>query len=409
MNTSSVSALPAKLAIYYGDLYVSKDSPMPTGRAENEDQQRTQTHENDPEAVELFRKQVENRFTAPIDNKKFEIVREDPAKILAMRRIVNDNEYQASDQVGITPPRWLPPSDAGWELDNRQQPKRFIHNGKSDELDWLVYSNIIRDANMPELVNDFMGYNSAISSPHMLPKGNWVGDLILDCEVTVGKPQGQLWLDLVKGVDRFQARFDLATGLCKLVRLPSEPGALAPEAEKTLATSPTELQKPGKYRLKFANVDERLIVWVDSSLPFGDGVIYSPPRQRGPTEQDLKPARIGSQGAAVTVGQLKLWRDTYYTVAENQSPSEADASASVPGFQIAVSGTNPTVGCRASRNTLRAAGSFFCLETIARIDGRYWGWCRHLMLGRALMVYYPCAELTQRRWRRAREPLCHLV
>src|SRR5207247_2609220 len=129
-------------------------------------------------------------------------------------------------------------------------------------------------------------------------------------------PQGDLVLDLAKGVDRFQARWDLSTGVCKLVRLSGEAAA-----EQTLSTAATDLHKPGTYHVQLANVDERLTVFVDSALPFGDGIAYSPPKQRGPTQQDLEPVRIGCRGAGIAVNHLKVWRDTYYTVAA----SEADA------------------------------------------------------------------------------------
>src|SRR5206468_5243418 len=132
------------------------------------------------------------------------------------------------------------------------------------------------------------------------PRGNWVGDLILECDVTIHQPQGELVLDLAKGVDRFQAKWDLATGNCSLVR--HHRGR-----DEVLSTKPTELRKKGTYRLRFANVDERLAVWVDNDLPFGDGVTYRPARERGPTENDLLPAGIGARGGVV-VEHLKLWR-----------------------------------------------------------------------------------------------------
>jgi hypothetical protein len=59
----------------------------------------------------------------------------------------------------------------------------------------------------------------------------------------------------------------------------------------------------GSFRLRFANVDERLTVWVDDNLPFGDGVIYSPPSTRGPTEANhVEPASIGARGVTVRQG-----------------------------------------------------------------------------------------------------------
>src|SRR5262249_56221990 len=85
------------------------------------------------------------------------------------------------------------------------------------------------------------------------------------------------------------------------------------EREKFVECKERRWGKGGSYRLRFANVDDRLTVWVDDRLPFGDGVVYDPPAQRGPTpENDLQPAGVGVRGATVTVSKLQLWRDTYY-------------------------------------------------------------------------------------------------
>src|SRR5262249_39980893 len=132
--------------------------------------------------------------------------------------------------------------------------------------------------------------------------------------------EGELVLELSKGRDRFQARWDLATGTCALWRH-------SDRKEEKLDSKETSLKKPGKYRLRFANVDERLAVWVDSSMPFGDGHDYRPPGWRGPTENDLEPASIGASGVAgLAISGLKLWRDTYYTANLRRVP---DAGQSI--------------------------------------------------------------------------------
>ena len=48
---------------------------------------------------------------------------------------------------------------------------------------------------------------------------------------------------------------------------------------KSWTKKPTALKKPGTYHVRFANVDDRLLLWVDRSLPFGDGVPYTPPEE----------------------------------------------------------------------------------------------------------------------------------
>src|SRR5262249_37482702 len=127
---------------------------------------------------------------------------------------------------------------------------------------------------------------------------------------------GEFILDLAKGVDRFQARFNVATGNCKLVRLTGAAAAeKGPTESAVLDDKETKLKGPGSYHGRFANFDERLTVWVDGRLPFGDGVAYAPAKIRGPVgPNDLQPARVGAIKAGVKVSHLQLWRDSYYTV-----------------------------------------------------------------------------------------------
>src|SRR5262249_11484089 len=157
------------------------------------------------------------------------------------------------------------------------------------DVAWLRYQHLNRATGSPELITDLIGYNTGSPKHFDVPQA-WVGDLILECEATTGST-GQLILELCPGVDRFPARWDLATGVCTLLRITDK-------GEEVLDSKPTAL-KGGTHRLRFANVDQRLTVWVDSSLPFGDGVAYRASEERGPTRNDLQPAGIGTQFAAV--------------------------------------------------------------------------------------------------------------
>jgi len=153
----------------------------------------------------------------------------------------------------------------------------------------------------------------------------WVGDLMLECNLTVDQPKGQFWMEVNKGVDRFQARFDLATGVCSLYRNSNHA-----DKWELLGTADTKVKAAGSYRLRFANYDERLTVWVGRDLPFEDGKEYTTPAERGPDtaptsdnldeikNNDLQPAGFCSVGAAVQVHNIKLWRDTYYTGSRRQ-------------------------------------------------------------------------------------------
>jgi signal peptidase I len=331
-------------------------------------------HVDDEQAVRRFEKG------------EFQIIRKDPETILSMMRLVYDNDHPSKNDPESAK-RWISENNSGWSA---SAPHGFRHDGgKQGATDWLIYQHLTRDTHRPSLILDIMGYNTYQSFMHhdALLGNNWVGDLILECEAVIDSPQGELTLELSRGADQFQARWNLATGVCTLVRLSAK-------GEQELASKQTPLSKAGKYRLRFANVDEKLVVWVDEKLPFEGGVPYPASEQLGPRkEHDLdKPASIGVRGAGVAVHKLKLFRDTYYTVGggrNNSSPAEPD---------VRIVPTNPDDdGWRDLRNppllTLYVQPDhFLCLgdNSPESSDGRSWGAVpRRLLLGRALLVYWP--------------------
>ncbi len=338
------------------------------------------------------------------DKKDFQIIRKPPDVIRSMMRIVYDNDHPPSDLKGKQWERWAPQGDEGrW---TETTTRGFRHNEGGAKVAWLRYRNLLRDqpTPTPTLITDFMGYNQWEASlwdrqqqnwtpPSVDPnnrlsrdgKLNWVGDLILECEAKVEKAEGQLVLQLSCGVDRFNAAWDLSTGLCTLTRLSLENGAIK---EEKLASKETAMKKKGTYRLRFANVDQRLVVWVDNSLPFGDGVTYIPPGTQGPTSNDLEPASVGVQGGTVEVSRLKLWRDTYYTVAA----SEADVNPFSANIEWNKPDTWNALRQMPVRTLYVQPGHYLCLGDNSQYssDGRDWGLVpQRLMLGRALLVYYP--------------------
>jgi signal peptidase I len=174
--------------------------------------------------------------------------------------------------------------------------------------------------------------------------------------------------------------------MCTLVRRRLE------GTEEEMAKKETALKKPGSYRLRFANVDQRLTVWVDRTLPFGDGVDYEAPRKggrilRGPKEEnDLEPASIGVRGASVSVRELKLFRDIYYT------NKEAMTMYVQPGYYLCLGDNSPQSADSRSwpwwddRPTHNGKGGLVPEHSRGGLVPE------HLMLGRALWVYWPPAR-----------------
>jgi signal peptidase I len=333
-------------------------------------------HQNDPVLEELWKK-------ADL----FQIVRKKPDNVLSMRRLVYDNDHPPSDLTrGLE--RWAGAAGSGWEALDKNG---FGNAGAGDsDVRWLRYRHLLRNYTpRPSLITDFMGYNSWEGGLHSGPPGeNWASDLILECEVTVEKPEGEVVLEVAKGADLFRARFAVASGTCTLARV--RDADQGKEEEETLDTKPSGLKGKGTYRVRLANVDDRLVVWVDNRLPFDDGVPYPPSNRIGPTaENDLKrPASVGVRGAAVSVHALRLYRDTYYTACRGGSPSRSDAE----GVKWDDPSTWEDLRHPPVLTMYVQPGHFLCMgdNSPESSDGRSWGTVpRRLLLGRALLVYYP--------------------
>lgn len=330
-------------------------------------------HHNDDKALQRFAKG------------DFEIVRKNPANLLSMRRIVYDNDHQAKDLTGPEHQRWLPADKSGWSPVTPDR-KAFAHDGSGKSVGWLRYRHVLRNApDKPQLITDFMGYNTwgGGDARHSTPGENWASDLMVECDVAVETADGTFALELSRGKDRFQAIFDLSRGACTLYRITGDEAV-------AVGTQNTKMKGKGTYNLRFANMDDRLIVWVNEALPFGNGVEYGPVRKLVPTkENDLdRPVSVGCQGAKVQVSKVKVYRDTYYTTARDKTPQGADVRNFSPDRP-------ETWGdwAEAPVSTYYVQpGHYLCLgdNSPESSDGRSWGLVpKRLLLGRALLVYFP--------------------
>ncbi|MHB1423049.1 MAG: S26 family signal peptidase [Gemmataceae bacterium] len=321
---------------------------------------------------------------------QFQIIRKSPEKILSMMRLVFDNDHLSNSNPALTE-RWTS-KERSWSAQGEHGFRREGGDAGQKDWDWLTYRHVLRDNQgnpiTPALITDIMGYNMYQSNGHPPLLGqNWVGDLILECEATIDDPRGELALELSRGADRFQARWDLGTGACTLVRVNRD-------GEQKLESKATPLHKKGNYRLRFANVDQRLVVWVNDDLMFDNGgVTYAAPTELAPQVRNdfEKPASIGVRGASVSVQKLKLFRDTYYTVGgigkDHDHPSDPDVHIDPSDPKTWTDLSNPPL-----LTLYVQPDHFLCLgdNSPESSDGRSWGAVpRRLLLGRALLVYYP--------------------
>ena len=323
----------------------------------------------------------------------FSIVRKKPANLLSMRRIVYDNDHQAKDLTDAEYQRWRPAENAAWKPSGKTA---FAHEGTGNgsTFEWLHYKHILRGSpGKPQLITDVMGYNSAVGGGN---GGNWASDLMLECQVDVTESKGSFAMEISRGAFRYQALFDLATGTCSLYQVGPPDGAQGgdfADAPKPVVTElksvPTSLAKKGSYHLRFANMDDRLAVWVDEHLVFGDGVELVTPRTLVPTPENdqERPTSLGSRDAKVSVSKIKIFRDTYYTL-DPSSPDSKDFQPDDPKTWAKLAELSPST-------YYVQPGHFLCLgdNSPQSSDGRTWGLVpQRLLLGRALLVYWPATR-----------------
>ena len=342
---------------------------------------------------------------------KFDIIRKPPGVVLAEARIVYDADKPAKDMQDH--PRWRGDIVGEW---NPQGTGFSCKIQDGNKTTWLRYHHLIRtnrrrppagvngpDTVRYQLITDVMGYNLGRFTEDPFgfkPTGpdnyrgsgdNWASDLILEGTIATQGKTGEFICELSKGVDRFQARIDGNSGKCVLLRLDGKGQPVE------LGSADTAFRSDGKKRhFRFANVDRKLIVWLDGALPFGEGVTYQSAIAKGPTANDFQPASFASKGLSVDVASIKLWRDSYYTSRDNPSSPDQDVSDWTVPLDWTPDRPLPDV-LRALQwmpvRVLRVPeGHYLCLgdNSANSSDSRSWGTVpRRLLLGRALLIYWP--------------------
>lgn len=284
----------------------------------------------------------------------FKIPRKRPEKQRTLQLPVYDDDHPPRELLEAGwPERWAAADGSGWSADAGLRAYRVDPDPlEPDRLHWLRYRHLVPGAAdwtrvvmnkqrfapgfapAPELITDFYAYNAVITKWEA-PQGEvadkfpelsvdrlgvqWVGDLTISCEVDVLAPAGELVWELVEGERRYRCRVDLKTGLVSLSyvndQLEKLDGELVP-----LGDAESDMHSPGTYRVSFANVDDRLCVWINDRLvrqvEFDPGSRYAPPSlPLAPTERDLSPVGIAARGAQARISHLRLERDIYYRYA----------------------------------------------------------------------------------------------
>lgn len=402
-------------------------------------------------------------FTAKGENPAdpaFHIACKPADKVLAMRQIVHDthNDPAILHSAGW-PLRWSESpangnGNGGWQTEQKVVDEKVSQRFSVDDVSadsgsnrtWLRYQHLPAGSHVweqiaklpnreqqlpsatlqtaqPQLIADYVAYNSSLhfgdvnGASHLTPSRraldyHWIGDLSLDIDINVKAAVGEVTFDLVEAGRHFSCRVDLATGKATLE---------AEGQDNFSPTAKTSLSKVGRHQVRFANVDDQLLFWVDGKLvAFDSDTQYDAtmassnrqdmvPRTSADDLGDLAPAGIGAQGAKLAITRLQVWRDNYYIASSHQYSGRliTDANELNPGNRDNYL-TNPDAWdvFRQRRSVQFKLGpdQFFVMgdNSSASLDARLWtagngGLARpggaylerRLLIGKALCVYWP--------------------
>jgi signal peptidase I len=324
-------------------------------------------------------------FTKPLNaaDAEFRIERKPADKVAAMLHEVHDTDYEpaALHEAGW-PLRWAATTPNGWTMKatagEQAVEQQFAVDLKPDaEEAWIRYRHLVPNTDnwqaakvfqdeeafkaairregltytrdewrqtwhehvYPQLITDFNAYNARLLRAfaerdgwRILPNSGqnsgslgteWVGDLAVECDVDVEDARGEIVLDLVEAGYHFRATINLKDGKAAFSIVDGRTG----EKLDFDAARQTPITSPGEYRLRFANVDDQLLLWVDGELIEDGAAVYDPDKlfeggrdgmlpwaggDESDDQGDLAPAGVAARGAKLTVDRLAVLRDIYY-------------------------------------------------------------------------------------------------
>lgn len=365
----------------------------------------------------------------PPERQQFRIERKPPEKVLAMLQLVDDSRYASRRmQESGWPDRWVGLAEGGWKVSengdftiagsNTPQWLRYRHVPPGSE-DWRIVGHgeslHVDNREAGQLITDHYAYNDNPSGYDGDPRC-WVGDLALECQIEITGGEGEILLDLVEGGKHFRCTLNTASGEAKLAIDDGARQFTDLSGNSTLnPTGQTKLRGPGKYALRFANVDDQLHLWVDDSLVHFEGpTTFEPdgeviPRWSEQDAGDLHPVGIACRGLEVHAGRLRILRDVYYRAVEasNFHDSEYETNAIRSGDNIETVMSQPRSWSKTNLFTARRSvtfklgpDQFFPLgdNSPQSRDARIWSNGaagpppyveRQLLIGKALAIYWP--------------------
>jgi signal peptidase I len=232
------------------------------------------------------------------------IVRKSLAELRAMRILIHDSRFQPADAGRF--PRWFFRPGAGYRSRGTgwlEQDGQFIHAEATPRAtdEWLVYRHWDPSRGRYGPVRDFYSYNGSDVRAE-----NEIKDLGLEARLSVGESVESLAVLIRSGADSFVVTIPVAKpGPIEVVRS----GRRLPLAE---CYNPFEEKGcwPRPVTLEASVFDRRLMVAINGKPLFAP-LDYEHPLM-GPPPGDT-PVALGVRGGVLTVSELRIYRDIYYT------------------------------------------------------------------------------------------------
>lgn len=263
--------------------------------------------------------------------------KEDPEKQRDIQLLVYDDNFPARQLLSAGfPERWAPAqfqasevTVGGWpRTENAWTPDAENRTYAVDAADaaehWLRYRHFVatpqtwfevrdgRDEISPvsaRLIADFCAFNDDDDEVY------WTNDLTLEFNLVVDSvaAEGKLVLELVEGLRTARCEINLQSGVAEVLVESRQRDDSAAGTRESITSVETGIQGPGNYEIAFANVDDRLCLWVDGDLiPLGEKAHLSHYDLNFPSFRDLAPVGIAATGLKATVSDLRIRRDIYY-------------------------------------------------------------------------------------------------
>lgn len=321
----------------------------------------------------------------------FEIARKPPHVMNAMLQIIYDSKFVPARLIKAgVPSSWqpFPANESSWQVNQTESKwSASIANSPAGKMSWLRYYHRVIDPlawqmvestgalpapvqpDSSRLISDFTAYNASYSTTRariqedkfqasaeeLIQNQNfngfgsnrvlendgmhWTGDLAADFEIKTDRECKTLALLLVEAGVEHECRIDLKTGQATMtVLVGGQPVEAFQQDAATFAdkaVASTSIRSGGKHRVRFANVDDTLVLWVDGKTvkwsPSGNLVseVYLPHGNRIPKSSptnplDAAPIAIGIEGGGAEILRAQAFRDIYYIAHGNDNPGLSD-------------------------------------------------------------------------------------